>query len=54
MQETQLGSLGWGDLLEKEMEPTSVSLLGKSHGLRSLAGYSPWSFKESDERVTKQ
>ena len=25
-----------------------VLLLGKSHGQRSLAGYSPWGHKESD------
>ena len=29
------------------MQPTLVSLLRKSHGLRSLVGYSPWSCKES-------
>ena len=27
---------------------TPVSLPGKSHGQRSLAGYSPWGCKESD------
>ena len=42
MQETQLQSLGWEDLLEKEIEPTQVFLPGKSHGQRSLAGYSLW------------
>ena len=26
----------------------SVFLSGKSHGQRSLAGYSPWGYKESD------
>ena len=29
-------------------QPTSVFLPGESHGLRSLAGYSPWGHKESD------
>ena len=29
-------------------QPTPVFLPGKSHGQRSLAGYSPWSHKESD------
>ena len=29
-------------------QPTPVFLPGKSHGLRSLAGYSPWGCKESD------
>ena len=28
--------------------PTPVTLPGKSHGQRSLAGYSPWACKESD------
>ena len=36
------------------MESTSVFLPGEFHGQRSLAGYSPWSRKESDttERLT--
>ena len=29
-------------------QPTTVFLPGESHGLRSLAGYSPWGEKESD------
>ena len=29
-------------------QPTPVSLPGKSHGQRSLAGYSSWGRKESD------
>ena len=37
-----------GRSLEKEWQPTPVFLPGKSHGQRSLAGYSPWSHKESD------
>ena len=36
------------DLLEKEMTTHSVFLPGKSHGWRSLVGYSPWGRKESD------
>ena len=28
--------------------PTPVFLPGKSHGQKSLAGYSPWALKESD------
>ena len=32
----------------REWLPTPVFLPGKSHGQRSLAGYSPWSHKESD------
>ena len=33
-------------------QPTPVFLPGKSHGQRSLAGYSPWDCKESD--MTRQ
>ena len=35
-------------------QPTPVSWPGESHGQRSLAGYSPWGFKESDmtEKLT--
>ena len=45
----QAGSLGWEDLLEKGTgNPLQCSFLGKSHGQRSLAGYSPWGHRESD------
>ena len=52
MQETQLQSLGQEDPLENEMTTHPVFLPGKSHGQRSLVGYSPWDRKESD--VTTQ
>ena len=48
MRETQVPSLGREDLLEKEMAIHSSTLPGKSHGQRSLVGYSPWGHKESD------
>ena len=48
MQETQVQSLGWEDPLEKEMAPLSSILGWKTHGQRSLVGYSPWSHKELD------
>ena len=32
----------------RKWQPTPVTLPGKSHGRRSLAGYSPWGCKESD------
>ena len=49
MRETQVWSLGREDPLEKEMvTPTPVFLSGKSHGWRSLVGYSPWGRKESN------
>ena len=35
-------------LMEKEMATQSSTLAGESHGLRSLVGYSPRSWKESD------
>ena len=52
MQETWARSLGWEDLLEKEMA-TSVFLPGESHRQRILAGYSPWSHKvRTTERLS--
>ena len=39
-------SLGREDPLEKEI--ATCSLPGKSHGQRSLVGYSPWGRKELD------
>ena len=38
----------WGRSPGRERQPTPVFLPGKSHGQRSLAGYSPWGHKESD------
>ena len=48
MQEMGVWSLGWEDPLEKGMATPPVLLPGKSHGQRSLVGYSPWGRKESD------
>ena len=48
MRETQVRPLGWEDPLEKEMACIPVLLPGKSHGRRSMVGYSPWGRKESD------
>ena len=50
MQETQVQSLSWEDLLERE-----IFLLGEFHGQKSLVGYySPWGHKDSDttEKLT--
>ena len=47
-QETWVQSLGREDPLEEGMEFTPVFLPGKSHGQRSLVGYSPWGRKELD------
>ena len=33
---------------EGDGKPLQYSCLGKSHGQRSLVGYSPWGHKESD------
>ena len=48
IQETQVWSLGGEDPLEKGMTIILVFLPVKSHGQRSLAGYSSWDCKESD------
>ena len=47
MRETQVGSLGQEDPLEKEQLPTPV-FLAKFHEQRRLTGYSPGDHKESD------
>ena len=47
-QETLVRFLGLEDPLEESMATTPVFLPGESHGQRSLVGYSPWGFKESD------
>ena len=39
-----VGKIPW----RRKQQPTPVLLPGKSHGLRSLVGYSPWGHKESD------
>ena len=36
------------DPLEEAWQPIPVFLPGKSHGRKSLAGYSPWGSKELD------
>ena len=48
MQETRVRFLGREDPLEKEMAIHSSTFAWKSHGWRSLIGYSPWGRKESD------
>ena len=44
MQETGVGKISWN----RKWEPTPVFLPEKSHGQRSLVGYSPWGCKELD------
>ena len=44
MRETWVRSLGW----RRKWHPTPVFLPGKSHGQRSLVGYTPQGSKESD------
>ena len=39
-----VGTIPW----RRKWQPTPVLLPGKSHGWRSLVGYSPWGCKESD------
>ena len=48
MQETWIRSLGQEDPMRRKWIPSPVFLSGESHGHGSLAGYSPWSCKESD------
>ena len=48
MWETWVRSLGWKDPLEKGLATHSSILAWKTHGQRSLGGYSPWGRKESD------
>ena len=50
----QVQSLGQDDTLEKGIITTPVSLPGKFHEQRSLAGFRPWGRRESDttEQVT--
>ena len=49
IQETWVRSLGQEDSLEsKGWQLNSVFLPGEFHGQQSLAGYSPWDYKESD------
>ena len=51
MQEAQARSLGQEDPRKGKWQPAPVFLPGKSHGQRSLVGYSPWVYKESDMTV---
>ena len=46
MWETWVQDLSQEDPLEKEWQPTPVSLPGKSHGQRNLVDFSPWGRKE--------
>ena len=50
MQGTRVQSLSLSRKLpwRRKWLPTPVFLSGKSHGQRSLVGYSPWSCKELD------
>ena len=48
IEETQVQPLSWEDPWRKEWQPTPVFLPGKSHGQRTLVGYSPWGRKEFD------
>ena len=46
--ETQTGSMGQEDSLQKKMATCSIILVWKIHGQKSLALYSPWGCKLSD------
>ena len=49
MWETWVQSLGQEDPLEEGMATHSSILAWRTHGQRSLAGNSPWGYKESDK-----
>ena len=48
MRDTWVQSLVGKSLWRRKWQPTPVFLPGKSHGWRSVVGYSPWGCKESD------
>ena len=48
MRETRVRALGWEDPWRRKWLSTPVLLPGKSHGQKSLVGYSLWGRKESD------
>ena len=52
MQETRVLSIGWEGSPEKEWSAIPVILHGEFHGQRSLAEYSPWCLKKSDDWLT--
>ena len=46
--------MGWKIPWRRNQQPTPLSLSGKSHGQRSLDGYSPWRCKrDGNDSVTK-
>ena len=47
-QETWVQSLGREDPQKRKWQLTLILLPGKSHGQKSLVGYSPWGRKELD------
>ena len=54
VQETWVRSLGWEDLLEKEMATHSSILAWKIHGQRSLVGCRLWGRTKSDTTEAMQ
>ena len=48
IREIWIQSLGWEDLLEKEMTTHSSILAWKIPLMEELVGYSPWGHKELD------
>ena len=52
MQDMWAQFLGQEESPDKKITTNSSILAGKSHGQRSLAGYSPWGHKESDTTNT--
>ena len=50
-QEKWVWSLGQEDPQRKKWQLTPIFLLGKFHGQKHLAGFSPWSQTRLDERA---
>ena len=48
VQGIQVPSLGWEVPWRRKGQPTPLFLPGKSHGQRSLVGYSAWGHRESE------
>ena len=51
MQDKQVRSLGWENPLEKEMATHSSILAWRTHGQRSLVGYSPCNELDATEHI---
>ena len=51
-QKTWVRSLSWKIPWRRKWQPTPVILSGKSHGQRTLVGYSLWGYKRAGHNLT--